>query len=202
MDRDVEFISRVYAKLTDEDLKAYRANDLDFGSHQNRPRLKRVAEYCVQHWPGDLIEIGLLHGNTTIILAEVASRYGRRVVGVDPFDSPRYKDYYQVFLGNTKPWRDIIDIIKLSSTDPGAIAIIKARELCFAYVDGLHEYEACYSDIRTVGHCNGIIAVDDIHVRYKFAQGLLRAFYDGAALLNRVPMDCTISREGYLVPRG
>ena len=202
--RNVEFIEQVFAELTGEELR--HAGKLESGSYQNRPRLKRVAEYCVQHWPGDLVEIGLLHGNTTKILAEVARQHGRRVIGIDPFEPPHPgasygKDYYQVFLRNIEPWCEIIDVIKLSSLDPKAIAAVKARALCFAYVDGLHTYDACFSDIKTVAHCRGIIAVDDIHVQYGFAEQLLHAFHDGAVLLDRVPVDCAISREGYLVPR-
>lgn len=202
---DVKFIERVFAELTDQELEARESGDVECGSLQNRARIKRVAEYCVQRWPGDLLEIGLLHGNTTKILAKVARQYGRRVIGIDPFDPPHPdasygKDYYQVFLRNIEPWHEIIDVIKLSSLDPKAITVIKARELCFAYVDGLHTYDACLSDIKAVAHCKGIIAVDDVHVRYGFAKQLLRAFRESAAMLNRVPLDCTLSREGYLVP--
>lgn len=204
---DVEFIEHVFAELTDQELKARESGDVECGSLQNRVRIKRVAEYCAQRWPGDLVEIGLLHGNTTKILAEVARQHGRRVIGIDPFELPHPgasygKDYYQVFLRNIEPWREIIDVIKLSSLDPKTIAAIRARELCFAYVDGLHTYDACLSDIKATAHCRGIIAVDDIHVRYGFAKRLLRAFHEGAAMLSRVPLDCMLSREGYLVPQG
>jgi len=189
----VELVEKVFAEHT-------VVGDPGFG---NRPRLEAVAEYCAQTWPGDLVEIGLGHGNTTRIFAEIARAHDRRVVAVDPFDvmgTAWGDDYFETFLKNTEPWRDAIDLLKASSLDPETIHVIGERELCFAYVDGLHTYEACYSDILTVSHCAGIIAVDDVHVEYSYAEPIRRAFYDGAIHLNRIPMDTSLSREGYLIP--
>jgi len=195
-----EKLAWVFANFTDEELLAYNENRT-YGACQNRPRLKEIAQFCVDTWSGDLVEIGALHGGTTVILAEIARTVGRRVIVVDPFDVgiSAYADYYNMFLKNTEPWRDTIDLIKLSSMDAKAIAIVGGRGLCFAYIDGLHTYAACFSDIKTVGHCNGIIAVDDIHTEHKFSSAILRAYLDGAALLNRIPIDNLLVREGYLV---
>lgn len=200
--RSVEFIEQVFTELTDEEVRY--VGELESGSYQNRPRLKRVAEYCVRNWPGDIVEIGLGHGGTTRIFAEVARAHNRRVIAVDPFNvmgTAWGDDYFETFLRTTEPWQDDIDLIKASSLDPKTICAIGEQNLCFAYVDGLHTYKACHTDIQTVGHCKGIIAVDDIHVRYSYAAVVLRAFRDGAALLDRIPVDCEFSREGYLAPR-
>lgn len=205
---DAEFIGKVFAETVSGDLNLYaRGNPRGFGHLGNRPRLEIVAEYCAQKWPGDIAEIGVLHGNTHRLLAAVAQKHGRRTIAVDPFDvaNVRYEkpgygaDYYQYFLDNTKEWRGIIDVVKLSSMDPKAIQYLKERQLCFAYVDGLHTYKACQSDIMAVGHCNGIIAVDDIHIRAKNSSHLIRAFWDAAAALGRIPLDNSLSREGYLI---
>lgn len=185
-----KFIEKVFAKHTEWELG-------------NRPRLKMVAEYCVQNWTGDIIEIGLGHGNTTKIFAEIAHAHGRRVIAVDPFDifdTGWGNDYFEVFLNNTKPWYDIIDLIKASSLDPETIRAIGKQELCFAYVDGLHTYDACLSDIKAVGHCRGILAVDDLHGNYNYSPALLRAFLEGAVVLDRVPIENGLAREGYLIP--
>lgn len=198
-----EFMGSVFAELIGGDLHLYAIeNRQGFGHLGNRPRLQMVAEYCADHWPGDLVEIGVLHGTTTKLFAQVARERGRRVIAVDPFDveNVRYGDnYYQYFLDNIRPWSDIIDIVKLSSMDAEAIQYVKERPLCFAYVDGLHTYEACHSDILTVGHCAGIIAVDDIHIKAENSLRLLKAFWDGAVALDRLPMDNSLSREGYLI---
>jgi len=201
-----EFIGRVFAELVGGDLHLYAIeNPQGFGHFGNRPRLQMVAEYCAKHWPGDLVEIGVLHGTTTKLFAQIAREHDRRVIAVDPFDvkSPRYgDDYYQYFLDNIEPWKDIVDVVKLSSMSAEAIEYVKERPLCFAYVDGLHTYDACYSDILAVGHCNGIIAVDDIHIKYNYADAIRRAFWDGAVTLSKIPLDNSLSREGYLIPGG
>ena len=48
------------------------------------------------------------------------------------------------------------------SLDVDIIKKIKSINICFASVDGLHTKEACYSDIMSVSHCSGVIAVDDV----------------------------------------
>ncbi|MBU0846869.1 class I SAM-dependent methyltransferase [Patescibacteria group bacterium] len=205
---DAEFIGKVFAQTVGGDLNLYATKyKRGFGHLGNRPRLEVVAEYCAKKWPGDIAEIGVLHGNTHRLLAEVARKHGRRTIAVDPFnvDSPGYQkegygmNYYQYFLDNTEEWRDTIDIVKLSSMDPKAIEYLENRPLCFAYVDGLHTYDACYSDILAVRHCAGIIAVDDIHIKDQVHK-LMKAFWDAATVLNRIPMDNSLSREGYLLP--
>lgn len=199
--KDAEFIGRVFADTVGGDLNLYAVGYTEgFGHVGNRPRLKLVAEYCAQRWPGDIAEIGVLYGDTHKLFAEIAREHGRRTIAVDPFNSnsPRYREnYYQCFLDNTKEWADIIDVVKLSSMDPEAIAYLRERPLCFAYVDGLHTYKACYSDILAVGHCVGIIAVDDIR-----NNTLTSAFWDSAVALSRIPMDNSMSREGYLILGG
>lgn len=198
-----ELITKVYAELTGEEYKA-RENKAErgFGYRQLPLRLQRVAEYCARTWPGDLAEIGLLYGDTTVILARIAKKYNKRVIGIDPFNikGRGYENnYYKRFLENTRPWRDLIDVIKLSSMDPKARKTLMARPLCFAYIDGWHSYEVCYSDILTVGHCKGIIAVDDVRIQGKPDKYLYDALLDGATALSRTALDNELAREGYLV---
>lgn len=203
-----EKVKWVFDTLTDKDAEVLKSGERCWGSAQNRPRLKSVAEYCIERWPGDIIEIGLGHGRTTMIFAEIARACGRRVIGVDPFDvrtgfGDNRSEQFNIYTKNTRPWQDTIDLIKESSLVPETVATIKARELCFAYVDGLHQYEACLSDILTVGHCNGIIAVDDILVPEGYPAGFTiacrRAFSEGAEKLGRQALSHYLSREGYLV---
>lgn len=209
--RDAEFIGSMFADMIGGELGLYAdSNPGGFGHLGNRARVTRVAEYCAQKYPGDIVEIGVLHGETHWILAEIAEKYGKRTIAVDPFasENPRYvrdgygKNYRQCFLDNVEDWKDIIDMVEMSSLDPEAIAYLKKRPLCFAYVDGLHTYDACYSDILAVGHCAGIIAVDDIHIADQINDLMMTAFWDGAVKLGRVPMDNSLAREGYLIQGG
>lgn len=169
------------------------------GTIQWRERTEPIARYCAEHWPGDLVEIGCYCGQSTVLFAEIAREHGRRVIAVDPWavgtancDGHEYGE----FIKATEPWKDIIDIVRLPSQDPEAIAYLAGRELCFALVDGLHQYEAAYSDIMAVAHCNGIIAVDDL----LWNVDVERAFYDAQADTLRTIVRHDLIKEGYLLP--
>jgi len=162
-------------------------------------RLRRVATYCIAHWPGDLVEIGAWEGHTTAMLADLARGNGRRVIAVDPWIPGQQnceEETYARFLERTAPYKDIIDEVHLGSEDPKAIAYVKARELCFAYVDGMHCHEYALRDIQTVAHCNGIIVVDDVD-KLTYAGS---AFWEGATLLRREVLYFPNFIEGYLLP--
>ncbi|GGA21617.1 class I SAM-dependent methyltransferase [Okeania sp. KiyG1] len=169
------------------------------GSINQRKRIAQVAEYCIKGWSGDLIEIGCFRGETSKLLAEVAQKYDRRLIALDPWELGTQNckgGEYETFLKNIEPYKDVVDIIRLSSLDEKAIALVKNRELCFAFVDGLHTYDACLKDIETVAHCQGIIAVDDL----LWCADVERAFQKGAEIIQRSKLNFPLCREGYLVP--
>ena len=173
------------------------------GHYRQPDRIRWVAELCAEQFPGDLVEIGAKVGATTRILAEIAQKYGRRVIVVDPWEagSPGCGGWeYEVFLEETSKYRDIIDIYRTTSTNKDTIAALKERPLCFAYVDGLHRYDVCYSDIMAVAHTAGIIVVDDIY----WSVNLTRAFQRAANDIWRFPVwrNMPPMREGYLLPAG
>jgi hypothetical protein len=136
------------------------------GASRQRERIWYMAEQCAKNYPGDLLEIGAYHGDTTIGLCQIAKRYGKRVIVVDPYELGTQNidtgNEYQTFLNNTSEFRELIDHYRLSSLDPQAIQAVKNRELCFSFVDGLHNYEAASSDLKTVSHTSGVIALDDV----------------------------------------
>jgi predicted O-methyltransferase YrrM len=184
----------------------YSAEDADLanawaqGSLQQPDRLEAVADWCAASWPGDLAEIGCYTGGTTRRLAMVAQRYGRRVVTVDPWETGTQNckgGEYEKFLRNIADWQDLVDVVRLPSQNLTAVGLLKTRDLCFAYLDGLHTYEALLGDILTVAHCAGVIAVDDIKWR---PDDLRRAFYDGAEQTGREAWWHPPCREGYLLP--
>ena len=205
-----EFINWLFTNVTSDELDAYRTGREWQGSFQNHQRLGLVAEYCAVNYPGDLVEIGCLFGEATVIFAEVARRHGRRVIAVDPWQynpgDPYYdpdKDHYKLFCDATTEWRDIIDVMRTSSLDPQAINEIRAHPLCFAYQDGLHTPDGVITDLLTLSHCAGIIAVDDVmmyDVKPTSNEPTRRAFYESAELLGRLPMTHYLSREWYLCP--
>jgi predicted O-methyltransferase YrrM len=170
------------------------------GSIELKERVACVAELCAERWPGDFVEIGCYVGETTKKLAKVAEQYRRRLIAVDPWMAGTQNCEgweYDAFLRNIEPYMDSVDIVRASSLDRKTIALIKARTLSFAFVDGLHTYSACLSDIQTTSHCEGIIGVDDI----LWDNEIMLAFRRGAHLTHRTAIHHSLCREGYLLPR-
>jgi SAM-dependent methyltransferase len=167
------------------------------GTIQHRQRVEKVAEYAVERFPGDIIEIGCHYGQTTAILARIAERHGRRVIGVDPW-KPGTQDCvgheYKQFLEMIEDWKDIVDVVRLPSESEEAIAYIANRALCFAYIDGLHTYSNCYSDIMATSHAP-IIIVDDII----WNVDLERAFNHAWEHLDRPWLRHPLIKEGYIL---
>jgi SAM-dependent methyltransferase len=162
--------------------------------HQHE-RIREVARFCMGMWSGDFIEIGCHTGGTTRELAAVAGERGRRVLAVDPWEKD--PSVYDDFLRRTKEHGGLIDVIHLPSQDEEAIERIKARPLCFAYVDGSHEPDLLACDIRTVAHCAGAIAVDDVSWHH---HDLRKVLWEGARALGRSLYWHPLCREGYILP--
>ena len=165
-----------------------------------KERVCEIAEVCAEKFPGDFVEIGAYLGQTTRGLAEIARQFGRRVLVIDPWEPGTQSCQgweYNVFLRSTKGYSDIIDVHRIASFEDEAIDIIKSRELCFAFVDGLHIYESALSDIEAWSHCRGAIAVDDL----PNCIDVWDAFMEGANVTGRVPLWRKYHREGYLLPR-
>lgn len=165
----------------------------DRGSVQLRDRIALVAEACVARFPGSLVEIGCYKGETTVRQAKIAQKAGRRVVCVDPWQ-PGTQNYdpraYAEFAKRLLDFHPILDLLRLPSQDPKVLANLSRREICFAFVDGLHTYEGCFSDIAMVLH-SPVVAVDDIST----ISGVRKAFdyYKGIKIYSP---KC---REGYIV---
>jgi predicted O-methyltransferase YrrM len=169
------------------------------GGYGQKERLARLADYCASHYDGDFCEIGAYLGETTVVLAQQAVKHDRRVVAIDPWETgtQNCEGYeYATFLERTSPFREIIDIIRLSSLDPQVRARLAPRRFCLAFVDGLHTYQAALSDIMMLSPLtSGIIAVDDL----RWMVEVRAAFLKGARLTGRVALWDKRCREGYLL---
>lgn len=169
------------------------------GARMQRYRLACVAALCVERYPGDLVEIGVHVGLTTTRLADIAALNKRRVIAVDPWPlnaQGRTGTELQQFLHHINQHRECIDILHLSSQDDRARAAIATRDLCFAFVDGEHTYEACMCDFETVAHAP-VIAVDDLLAHS--TRGVRHAFEEAAASNQWYAVRHPRCREGYLV---
>jgi predicted O-methyltransferase YrrM len=149
-------------------MKLFEKNSEFYNIEGQIRKLPYAAEFCCQNFNGDLVEIGCLRGSMTLLYAKVAKKYNRKVWAIDPWyeDNKKYdknlQGFYDEFLEKIKDYKDYVEIIKASSLDKDTIKKIKNIDICFASVDGLHTKDACYSDIMSVSHCSGVIAVDDV----------------------------------------
>lgn len=169
------------------------------GGRSQSKRLFAVALQCASRLPGVLVEIGCFRGQTTIELLKIAKQYNRHVIAVDPWQAGTQDCYggeYEEFLETVRDYYDYLEIIRLSSMIPAAIAKLKATPICFAFIDGLHTYEAAASDIEAVRHCAGVIAVDDI----SWNHGVRTAFFEVG--WDKLQVRHPALREGYLLPLG
>jgi len=167
------------------------------GTIQHSDRVLEVAKYAVKHYPGDLAEIGCMTGATTKSLAALAAAHKRRVIAIDPWEPGTQNcdgTEYETFLENTAPYKRIVNVLRMRSQLDEASDYLRARALCFAFVDGSHEYEDCFWDIMATSHAP-IICVDDV----LWNSAVRLAFEHGAGDLDREVVTNRWAKEGYLI---
>lgn len=152
----------------------------DRGSVFQRERIAVIADRCCSRQIGDLIEIGCYAGGTSQILADVARKYGRKLVCVDNWrEGTEYnlREIRQGFLQVMAEWSDVLILIDGDAHLPEIIAAIQERRYCFAFSDDGHAYEDHLSELETLlPLMNGVIAVDDVYlpdVRRAIADAIL-----------------------------
>ena len=198
-------LARIIAGTVSAELVSFNGpSPYYFGGTKQRERIRAVAELNLQRYEGDLIEIGAYKGETTRHLCEVARKYSRRVMVVDPWLTGSQDcdgGEFETFLQNVDPYLDLVDVVRASSVDRRVIAQIRNRKLAFSFVDGHHSYEACLSDISAVQHTLGMIAVDDLIVDEEIWWGdaVSLAFRRGATRIRRTAVRDPWIREGYLL---
>ena len=174
------------------------------GSKYKHERLLMAAELSMKRQPGDIVEIGVLGGGQTVRLAKLAHRYGQRVIAVDPWlpasSGYRYsatctETTRSEFMGRVRKYLHMIDVLHDFSQSTEVINFIKARPVSFVFIDGAPIYEACFIDIKTVWHCEGIIAMDDLWMK-----GVKRAFLEAGERPGKEAFYHDVLAEGYLLP--
>ncbi|MCF3591020.1 class I SAM-dependent methyltransferase [Planktothrix agardhii 1029] len=170
--------------------------DLSFPSqgdiHQSE-RISRVAQYCTQGWIGDLIQLGFKGIETTKKLAALAITSNRRLMIV-PLDEAETQ-YISSITKDIEPYKDVVDIISSCSLTPETIELIKNKQLCFAFIDCLDTYDICLTAIKTVAHCSGVLAIDNILQNSEIS----RAFLQGSELTHRSKLYLPDYQEAYLL---
>jgi hypothetical protein len=183
------------------------------GKKHHRERIKKTADWAARNYEGDLIEIGAMHGEQTVHLCEVARKYNRKVIVIDPWDSDingeeeplKYfvGNDYEIFLEKTKDYKDVLEIIKLSSTEKEVFDKVENRPLCFAWVDGCHTAKGLHNDLVLISHLNGVIAIDDVNY-FQFCNvskqhyALWNTMVDFCIAKNNLGIHFPLMTEGYV----
>jgi predicted O-methyltransferase YrrM len=160
-----EASGRILADFSEAEENAKCDNHHWYGGRRQRERVAALAEWCLLHHEGDILEIGACQGICTRLLAEVAKRHGRKVVVIDPWipgtQDCQGEQELKDFKRNTDGFREHIDVIRDSSMAPAVFEQLKDRSIAFSFVDGLHTFEACWSDFLLVRKTSGLVVADD-----------------------------------------
>ena len=133
---------------------------------QRRVRWLKAAETAVKHWTGDIVEIGALAGDTTVLLCPLAEVYLRKVLVIDPWLAPTHDVAgweHDAFMERTRTWREngVLEVIEDKSQKPEHIRRLANERWAFALVDGSHEHNDAFCDMMAVRHAK-VIAIDDM----------------------------------------
>lgn len=172
------------------------------GSKYQKVRLKTISEAVVKNLDGHFLEIGCHEGLTTIMFAEVAKKYNRNVVAIDPWDGNQQGNWrtYRKFKKNISSFKDVITFFRLKSQSEKAKEIIKNNQFAFCFLDGLHTEAACAQDIDTVAHHKAVIAVDDLSWKPEGGKhDLKKIFFLKAKMYNFHYLYDERCREGYYI---
>lgn len=135
---------------------------------------------------GNFLEIGALEGTLTTILAEWARKQDKSVIVIDPYDGNQQgtEEKFKAFKRRMRKYLDVVHLYRVSSLSDEGKRFIAMSDPVFAWVDGLHTYEAVKSDIETVKACNQndpcIIGVHDIRGQYRFCDDMMRALQEAS----------------------
>ena len=167
------------------------------GCKFQRNRLKEVCELALQNYEGDILEIGCHIGLTTVIFAELAEQYGRRVITVDPWNGMQEgnQQIYECFMENTIKHQHVIDVNRCESQSGQGKKVIQEGKFAFCWIDGLHTPWACRQDIESCSTQTGILAVDDL----RWLPALEELFYHCAKKYDFKHHYDDRCREGYYV---
>ena len=144
----------------------------ELGSVLQRKRVALIAERAVLAGPGDIIEIGVLSGGTSMLLAPIASKYGRRFVAVDnwPTNIINHEQYRldlceQQCHENVRPWGYCVDVWREDAHAPETLEKIKAGTYSFAFSDDGHLFDDHLKELRALlPSTSGIVCVDDVYL--------------------------------------
>ncbi|MCU0541867.1 MAG: hypothetical protein MUE44_06705 [Oscillatoriaceae cyanobacterium Prado104] len=172
----------------------------EFSNVYQVERISRVAQYCTQEWSGDLIQLGFSEIEATKRLAQLVQKYNRRLFIVGLAEEAETKNISpnleETLLAEIEPYADVVSIICLGALTEEAIQSIKNLEFCFAFINSFDTYDTCLTAIKTVAHCSGVVAIDNVLNNTEIS----RAFLQGSEFVaHRSKLYLPLCREAYLL---
>mgnify|MGYP007031189112 CR=1 FL=1 len=127
-------------------------------------------EKALQEFPGCIVEIGAGYGENTIKFLDLAEKYDRQVVVIDPFESgwegmpPTYRYSSKIFYARVEPLKHRLTVHTLNSLSEEAFLLCKTKlyDIAFAFIDGLQFMGAVVWDLEMVGNRASVVCVDDM----------------------------------------
>jgi cephalosporin hydroxylase len=134
----------------------------DMRQRKFQPILSRV----LNEFPGNIIEVGALHGNSTVLFCEMAREFKRKVFTFDPWNGVECgsEEVYKRYLENTAQYSDVLSTLRERSDHPRVCDILLANSpIAFAYIDAEHTAAAVFWDFYMVSRFKPpLICVDDL----------------------------------------
>jgi cephalosporin hydroxylase len=150
----------------DEERDSPSAKDY-LGGFYFRDRMELLARRCCEKYPGDIIEIGVYSGDTSIRFVKLAKEFGRKFIAIDIWQGDPYYRLWEceaLFMEKMKPYMDIVEILKVDAHTEQSVIEIMKRKYCFALSDDGHKYEYHLSELSALlPVTNGIVVADDVY---------------------------------------
>lgn len=136
------------------------------GRHQKELQSK-ILEYILPLCSGNVVEIGARKGETTKYFLNIAKKYDRKVLVIDPWNGEQQgnENIYQEFLKNTKEYNNLI-IKRIKSEE--SEDILENFDYSYCFIDGLHTYGSTKNNLNIVYKTineNGIVCLDDTKMK-------------------------------------
>lgn len=189
--------------LSEQELKGSPSYKEYLGAFHFRDRMKFLAELSCKSGPGDIIEIGVLSGDTSVILAGVAKEYGRKFVGIDNWPTTGVAASYrldlceQAYYKTMEPMKSVAETWRVEAHSPETLQRIRDRQWAFALSDDGHQYEDHLAELLALmPTTTGVIAADDINYHTHVTDAMRDAILKNPQWTS---LFGTGLREGYLV---
>jgi len=154
----------------------------NLGGNLFKFRQRTLAEKSCAAGPGDLIEIGVLAGDTSILLAEIARKYGRRLICIDNWPTTGVAAPYRLdlaeasFYRQMSPYEDVYELWRVDANAPETLDRIRKGEWAYALSDDGHQYEDHFQQLcALLPVSTGIVVADDVYYHNTVKDAMIHA---------------------------